>query len=129
MRRCERRRLGGGASYIPFCLHFTTCEMGMADVRGMSDEKPEKVELEGSATAHTPLWPLTSQLKTGCIPTSVKNTRLCRQTVRGHFDGVDLSVKWRLSIPETYLESLRHVRCMACRREAFYGHGAELFLF
>lgn len=72
MRWCERRGLNGGAwweaqqarvrapgsgvpslspqsSYLPLCLNFTTCEMGMVDLRGMSNEKREKVELEESA--------------------------------------------------------------------------------
>lgn len=43
--------------------------MGTVDGRGMSNEKPEKVELEESATAHTPLWPVTPQLKTRCMGT------------------------------------------------------------
>lgn len=37
------------SSYMPLCLNFTTCEMGMVDLRGMSNEKREKVELEESA--------------------------------------------------------------------------------
>lgn len=47
---------------MPLRLNFTTREMGTVDLKGMSNEKREKVEFEESAEwTHIPLWPVTSQ--------------------------------------------------------------------